>query len=188
MRKLVNTVLAGVLGLSMVAGVTAQSVDGDATINVQPNQDGVVSPLIISAPNFGSVEYSLDDQLVTNPTDGADNLILQITDDRGGANGWDVSISGTDFTNEEETASFSVTNLTLGTGSVTSDSGDPANVTANADQSVTTGATSLVTASVDIDSNGEFSVTYTGNGLNVPGGTPVDEYTSTLTVSVTEGP
>lgn len=188
MRKLVNFVLAGALGLSMIAGVSAQTVEGDATINIQPNADGDVTPLITEAPDFGAVEYSNSDQVVTNPTEGADNLVIEVTDDRGGLNGWDVSINGTDFGNEEGTEGFSVSSLTLGTGAVSAEIGDPANVTANANQSVSTSASSLISATVDNESNGVFTVTYTGNQLNVPGGTPVDEYTSTLTVSVTEGP
>lgn len=187
MRKLVNTILAGALGLSMIAGVSAQDT-GDAQINVQPNENGLVTPLITSAPDFGSVEYSFDPQVVTNTEGGAGNLVIEVTDNRGGSNGWEINISGTDFINAAETESFEVTNLVLGTGDVTATTGDPENVTPAATQPVTTEETSLITASVDNDSNGVFTITYTGNTLTVPGGTPVDEYTSTLTIETAAAP
>lgn len=191
MRKLIITVLAGALGLSMIAGVSAQmELDPDeAGIVVQENSSGTVSPVITKAPDFGTVNYSVIDQEgITNPVDGADNLIIEVTDDRGGNEGWEVTISGTAFTGSETSNVFEVSNLTLGTGSVDAQYGDSENVDAAAGHEMSESLEPILTANPDVGSNGIFTVTYTGNTLTVPGGTPVDQYVSTLTVQVPAAP
>lgn len=190
MRKLVNSVLAGALCLSMIAGVTAQTASEDASINVEANSAGDFTAIIQQAPFFGSVDYSVTPTTVTTTPEGVGDLEIVVTYARGDALGWGVNISGEDFTNGDLTdpETFSVGSLTLGTSGVTASPGTPGNVTATSNYNMTGIPTNLLAGSLDVGSNGIFTVTYTSNELVVPAGTLVDEYTSTLTVEITDAP
>lgn len=186
MKKVFSSLLAGALGLSMIAGVSAAN---EAKISVTENSNPVFSAVITQAPDFGSVPYSLTDQTATNPNNGADNLVIKVTNSRGGNTGWNVTLSGGDFTNGDTTPlTFSVVGLTLTTGDTVAAPGTGTNVTETPTFGVTGSAARLLSASAEYSSNGIFTTTYTGNQLVVPGGTLVDDYTSTLTITLADAP
>lgn len=189
MRKLVNTVLAGALGLSMIAGVSAQET-GDASIIVEANPTGDFTVSIKQAPDFGAIGYSVTDTPVTTTPGGVGDFIIEVTYARGDDLGWDVNIYGDDFTNGDTEAplTFPVGSLTIGNSVVTADPGTPGSVTATSDYNMTGTSTNLIDGALNVGSNGIFTVTYSSNTLVVPAGTLVDEYNSTLTVTTTEAP
>lgn len=178
-KKILSTAIAGVLGLSMLTGVAAQE-SAPADVEVVNNPQGGLE-IFIDAADFDAVPYSLQDQQ-TNA-----DIVVTVTDDRGSDLGWNVTISGTNFT--DGTNSFDVENLVLSSdATVTGNPGSPEGITATGGP-VPEGPDSLKIASVERGGGtGEFTVTFSDSELTIPGGTLVGEYQSTLTVSVATGP
>lgn len=197
MRKLINTVLAGALGLSMVAGASAQGTDtGDASIIIGINSEGSRSVEITDAPDFGVVPYSLEETLVnsTNAVDGDGvptdtDLVIVATVDTGGEEGWNVTLTAGDFTTGGASAvTFDVTALSIGGGTNTTTANPGTGSVTLSPPADLSATTKVMSAPEEASSNGKYTSTFTGNALTVPPGTLVGEYTSTITVTIDAAP
>ncbi len=186
MRKLVNTILAGVLGLSMIAGVSAQEVEdsdsGPAVVEVGINESGTLD-VVIEEADFGLVPYSLQDQEAE-----ADNIVVTVVDDRGSNAGWNVVLTGTNFSTEGDSPlTFPVTNLVLGDGAVTPEVGSATGIQTTGGAVQTESETSAISAESGTGT-GRFNISFEDSTLTVPGGTLVGDYSSTLQVEISSAP
>jgi hypothetical protein len=183
-RKITNTLLAGGLALTMVAGVSAQSVDGgEADVSVITNNNGVLTVEIADA-SFGSHEYSLLDQ----DADPAD-IVVTVTDSRGSDTGWNVTLNGSPFSSLTTSTPFDASNLVLGQSTVASyDNGNYPTDGISGYPAAVADAPSVATiiSAAPGNGTGKFDVTFADSTLNIPGGTLVGDYMSTLTVTLTE--
>jgi hypothetical protein len=186
--KFQNRVLAAlsavVLLLSTVTAAGAQ-VSGESSVAITANDATNVLIVTITTANFESRPFSFEAQTTLG------TLTLQVSDTRGTASGWAVSLAGTDF--RSPTESFAVTNLSVRPDSPSSivAAGCPV-VTSNANQPVVpisqmqTNTQRVWTALAGAGS-GCFTLPAT-TSLVIPGGTLVGTYTSTITVSISSAP
>ncbi len=119
--------------------------------------------------------------------DLAATFSVTATDPRGTGTGWRVQVSATNFVGDTVANTFSIGNLSLSDpeGTVTTGGDAVSTVTANSFALSTSPQTLLSAAS----SGGEGDYTFTYNGaLDVPGQTRADSYTSTITVTIVNGP
>jgi hypothetical protein len=184
-----NRVIAGlgatVLLASTVLGAAAQLSDGEiVSVEVAGIDGSTVSVLIEETRTFSGVEYSLTD---VKTADG--ELTVTAFDNRGTAKGWNVQLKATDFikSNNSVGGNISVGNLSLDAGQPQRLSGvgtTPMNATDI--NSMSTTAQQFWVAALD-EGDGEFEVALEGE-LDVPAGTLVDTYTSTVTAEIIAAP
>lgn len=117
-------------------------------------------------------------------------MTIAVTDTRGTAAGWGVNLSGSDFTGTA--GSFAVTNLGLLPGTPAAVTGACSTITSTSGQSkyaltaVSSTAARIWTANTGAGA-GCFTLPVSAM-LNVPGGTLVGTYASTITVAITAAP
>lgn len=176
---------SGALALMLAAGIAggalaAETADGDVDVEIIPMAEGGVLSVSITSLNLGQLEYSL------TPQHAGGHIDIHASDLRGNADGWYVVLSGTDFDAADD--EFAVDNLDLSNGVVTTI--DPSGHATNAapQQAVTPATladngTQVLTAAPRVGA-GKYKLTYEAD-LNIPAGTLVGEYQSTLTVTIT---
>ena len=176
-KKVTAGSLSLILAAGLASGTMAQDATGNVDVVIAPSETGVMSVAITNV-NFGSYEYSLSTQ---SAREGS--VVISTGDTRGTAEGWSVTLSGTDFD-----PNFLIGNLTLTDPQVATTSGTglpsedpPAAVAAN--PVVVAPGTTVITAAPDSGA-GTCTTTYDAN-LTIPGGTLVGTYQSTLTVTIT---
>lgn len=179
-KKATTTVAALAISMGLSAGVIAQDAEpvqgtGDVRIQVIEQEDAALT-VSIGDLSFGQIEYSLNDQPVSG------TIVVNAGDTRGTGDGWSVTLNGTDFQAE----TFEISNLSLVNPQVetTSTTGHPTERQPDAQSAapVATAPGTILTAAPG-NGAGNYAVTYQAN-LNVPAGTLVGEYESTLTVTI----
>lgn len=181
LKKITAGTLALVLATGVAGSVIAQETDtGDVNVQITEMSTGGVLSASISDENFGPHEYSLQDQGVEG------DFTINASDLRGTAAGWTVTIKGEDFGGTNVSNGFSIENLGLAQGSVEKTSISPHATSANPVVTnvapVTTSEQTVVTAIAGTGA-GEYEAEFDAN-LNIPGGTLVGTYETTLTVTI----
>jgi hypothetical protein len=172
---LVSSALAG---YAQTSGTDTSSVDitTDATTNYLAVQ--------ITAADFEARPYSFENQTTTG------SVTLAVTDTRGTAPGWGVNVAGSNFTSGTE--SFEIGNLALAPQAPIAVTGACGVVTSAGNQTVVPLGIVTSTAqriwSADAASGAGCFQLPVAATLNIPGGTLVGTYTSTVTVSITAAP
>lgn len=184
MRKLVNSVLAGALGLSIIAGVSAQSDSGNASIEITSDASNTLT-VTISNAEFEAKPYSFDSQSSTG------DLTINVTDNRGTNEGWTFNLKADgDLSNSDESESIPLSGLSLAaaTDSTTNpaEGQDPTPITRNALNPVTTTG-AVVLSAPEGEGAGDYEFDVEGT-LNIPAGQVVDTYSTTLTIEVPAAP
>ena len=189
-----RTRIFAIVGALMLVGGTAATTlaqavptdTGNATVSITSDATVNYLAVSISDASFTPKPYSFTDQ----STSGA--LTVTVTDTRGTAAGWNVNLDATDFGSGG--GSFSISNLSLTAGAVAGALFQDATASAlgitasNASPVKKTGVSTTKVLSAAVASGaGLFNLPMTGS-LNIPGGTLVGTYTSTVTVSIASGP
>lgn len=177
--NIIKKIASGTLALVLATGIAGSSLAkddhiGDVSVSIHPIKDGGYSASIGDL-RFGSYQYRLTDRVVPGTvTIGASDL-------RGDAQGWSVTITGGDFDGD-----FGIHNLSLDTGTVTktSKSGHPTEAvpSQNAITKMSNDEQTVLVAAPGTGA-GEYNATYNAS-LNIPAGTLVGGYQTTLTVSI----
>jgi hypothetical protein len=175
-------ILAGAATTNVIAAPTDT---GNATVTIAST--GVLSVLVSDAA-FGTHPYSF-----TNTVGVPGSLTVTATDERGTAAGWNVNLSGTDFSRDVNT-SFDISNLNLTAGTVVGvpfggATASASGITASSAAPVLetgTSVTKVLSAAV-LSGAGQFDLPMTGS-LTIPAGTLVGTYTSEVTVTIVSGP
>jgi hypothetical protein len=184
-----NRVIAGLgataLLASTVLGAAAELTDGEVvSVEVTGIEGSTVSVLIEETRTFSGVEYSLTE---VKTADG--ELTVTAFDNRGTAKGWKVQLKATDFIKDDQSVGGNIL-----IGNLSLDAGVPQRTSAvgatplNATDigSMSNSAQQFWVAALD-EGDGEFTVALEGD-LDVPAGTLVDTYTSTVTADIIAAP
>lgn len=155
------------------------------------DQEGPLSLDYVSPLNFGETEITTTTQTLTAITAVNEHFGLQVTDTRGTGEGWKVDVGLSDFTGKNKvTNKIKGAELTLPVGTLTT--GNAAGITEAAPVSSTVslipaGATGTIFAATTDKGMGtwfsEFDKAVTT--LKIPAGNLADEYTATLTWTLT---
>lgn len=188
--KVRNRVLATVGAVTLLAsaslgtlavGPTAADVD----VRINPTGNGTVTVSIAETTAFNDVTYN-----VTAAQTSSGVLTVTTTDDRGSGRGWNVTIGATDFARQENPTvgrDIAINNFSLTAGTPTRTFGVGTTPTSTTNQSpVTTPQSQLWNAATN-QGDGQFTLPLSSS-LNIPAGTLVDTYNSTVTVNVTFAP
>jgi hypothetical protein len=176
--------------LTMGAAQSAPTATGNATVRVTSDTTTNYLAVSINSADFGGVPYSFQNQQANA------SLTVGVTDTRGSAAGWNVSLNATDFRNGDGSQFFGIGNLSLVAGTQVGQpyiSGDPMPSTANmtafsaAPVQKTGDSTTKIWSAAELAGAGKFELPMAGT-LTVPGGTLVGDYTSVVTVSIISGP
>ncbi len=180
--NLFKKITTGALALTLSVGLvgSAFAATGDVAVEVIPiaNNGNVLTVAISQLTDLGDYQYSLTDQ----PTSPG-LLKIDAADYRGTADGWKVTLSGTDFI----PVLFTVDNLGLTAGTVRTIStsalpSEAAPVSSSAADVMLAPGSTVLTAPTGTGA-GIYQADYQVD-LNIPGGTLVGQYTSTLTVTI----
>lgn len=174
--KMRNTMLAAVGAASLLLGMSGAALaqtTAPVEVEIAADPDAALT-VSIAATDFTGVTYSNTDQTATGST-----LTVTAADTRGTAAGWSVTLSGSDFAGKT-TNSIAVGNLGLTSGTVSGTGGTPPTGSSLA---AVSGTAQTILSAGEGTGNGSYNQTLTGS-LNVPGGTLVDTYSSTLTVTI----
>lgn len=176
-----RTMFAGALSLGIVSSAGAQTGDtGSATVTIETNEGGLTA--LISDVNFGTFPYSVADRAV----DGT--ITINVEDNRGTQVGWDLYLSGTDFSEAgTPTTTFPISALSLDAGTVTETSTIGSVAPTSSAASPVTNASAVVMTAAAGEGDGHWENERSAT-LTIPGGTLVGTYESTLTVSFTAAP
>lgn len=184
-----NRVIAG-LGATLFAASTvlgasaAETASEPVAVKVNGLTDGTVSVQIAESEQFSDVTYSL-----TEVVDSTGKLLVTVSDTRGSAEGWDVTLKATDFIKGNQAVGEDIAvdqfSLTAGATNRTSGVGAIPTTTSNVAPVATT-PKALWEANAN-QGDGVFTLVLDGT-LQVPAGTLVDTYTSTVTVDVAAAP
>ena len=189
--KFRNQVLATVGAATLLASATLGTLatvpvtSADVDVSINPTGTGTVTVSIAETTAFNDVLYN-----VTTAQTSTGVLTVTTTDDRGTGLGWNVTIGATDFVRQLHPTvgdDITIDNLTLNAGIPTRSSGVGAIPTDTTNQTpVTTTQSQLWDAATD-EGDGQFKLPLNGS-LNIPAGTLVDTYKSTVTVDVNFAP
>jgi hypothetical protein len=183
--KIVSVLGAAVLTVGLAAPAMAQSggqtrtADIDVRIGTAEDGGTLTFSFIQNIP-FEDVPFSNNDQTVNG------GMTVSVQDTRGLSQGWQLSISGTDFTSATSDDVIPVGNFSLDVGAVTVVSGRAEPLPTATDFVMGTGPTVMLNAPAN-SGNGRYSVPVTGT-LVIPGGTDIGLYSSTLTGTLTSAP
>jgi hypothetical protein len=183
-----NRVIAGLgataILASTVLGAAAATDDANVSVSVKNEGGGTVTVEIEETRAFDDAQYSLTD---ADTVDG--ELTVTATDTRGTARGWNITLKATDFKRSKTTvgADIAIENLGLAPGApdIVSGVGTTPLAVSPIGQ-VSSSAQQLWLANVN-EGDGIFDVALEGT-LNVPAGTLVDTYTSTVTADIVAAP
>lgn len=165
---------AGCLLLGIHGSTLAQTT---APVDVEVVADANAAVTVtLSAVDFAPVTYSNDDQTASGAV-----VIVSAEDTRGSAAGWTVTLSGTVFDGANTADTISVENLSLSSSQVT---GGPGTLPTGSSLASVTGTGQTVLTAGAGAGNGFYNQSLIAS-LDVEGGTLVDTYTSTLTVTIT---
>jgi hypothetical protein len=183
-HRILSVIGAFILTLGTVVSAFAQT-SGQSTVAITSDDATHFLAVTITTANFEARPFSFDQQTTSG------SLSLAVTDTRGTATGWGVSLAGTDFsalTGE----TFAITNLSVAPGTPQAVTGQCGAITSNANQSVVPIAQMQTnTQRIWTAASGAGSGCYTltaGSTLGIPGGTLVGTYVSTITVSISSAP
>jgi hypothetical protein len=183
--RVIAAIGATALLASTVLGAAAQSTSNEpVSVEVNGLENGTVSVLIEETRAFSDAEYSLTAADTSNG-----QLTVTATDTRGTARGWNVTLKATDFMRSKTTvgADIAISNLGLDAGTADRSSGVGTIPTSATDiGQVSTSAQQLWNAAVN-QGDGIFTLPLEGT-LNIPAGTLVDTYTSTVTAEIVAAP
>jgi hypothetical protein len=182
LRRLIGITAGFALLFTMALGASAANSD-DAVVEITALQNAGLSASI-TAVTFDDVPYSFTDTTRTG------QFVITALDNRGTAAGWNIVLSASDFTNDGDTRSFPAEQLSLAAGTIVTNTGNsdvasPHQQTFPVVEASETGAKIWNAAAGFGD--GQYTLTSVGT-LIVPGGTLVDTYSSSVTVSITTGP
>lgn len=187
MRKLINTVLAGALGLSMISGVSAQIDDasGDVVVGITADADVNILTVALTGGDFGEHPYSLSQQTVNG------TLNVTVSDNRGTNAGWNVNLYAEGNLEGVNTdASIPLANLSLAAATDSSETppiGLPStDIQRNPLSPVTAADQSILTATEGVGA-GVYVFDIEG-ALVIPAGQVVDTYSTTLFITATDAP
>jgi hypothetical protein len=167
------------LATTALSGLAAED-QASITINAQGSPTFSVA---ITASDFQPLTYAFTPQSSTG------TVKVTTTDTRGSAAGWNVQLKASNFDGDENIDEIAVDpNLAFTAGTITQTGGTSGiggqartllAPVKNADQTLWVADKNFGDGIYDLDLNAS---------LNVPGGTLVDTYTSTLTVTLASGP
>lgn len=184
-KKITTGFLALSLALSVASASAATSDDGTATVAI--TSAGGLLEVEIDNATFVSKPYDFAAQSTTG------TIVVRAQDNTGTGLGWNVTVYGDDFTDGATPTphTFAVSNLGLSNNNVASTVGQPATTvtqsgTTSGMPSTSGTAAKILNANIN-NGSGRYTATYNG-ALNIPGGTLVGTYTSTLYVSISTGP
>lgn len=182
MRKLITVALATIFAFTSFA---TSADEPNAFVEIQANEGAGLSATIDSA-NFGTLRHSFDTQTIQDKS-----LIITVSDTRGTGDGWNVTVSGTDFKTEDGSKSFGINNLALQSPQVQTVKGQDYNshsFEVRDLHSIQSDSQNNKIASAQQGKGiGEYKLTHPAT-LTIPGGTLIGSYQSTLTVSIATGP
>jgi hypothetical protein len=183
--KIVSVLGAAVLSAGLAAPAIAQSTGQTRTadIDVQigtADDGGTLTFSFIQNIPFEDVPFSNNDQTVNG------GMTVSVQDTRGLSQGWQLTISGTNFTSATSDDIIPVGNFVLDAGAVTVVSGRANPLPTVNDFTMSTTPNVLLNAASG-SGNGRYSVPITGT-LVIPGGTDIGLYSSTLTGNLTSAP
>jgi hypothetical protein len=182
-NRAIASIGAAALLASTVMGAVAADDGASADVNVKINkiENGTVSVSVAESAldPFNDLTYSFDAQ--TSEGD----LVVGVLDERGTAGGWTVTLGASNFNGLIATNSIGIDNLALVPGAVQTVDGNAADSshTASSLAPVTVAQAGFWTAP-QFEGDGAYQVNLDGT-LQVPAGTLVDEYKSTVTVEIT---
>ncbi len=177
----------GAVALTLVtAGPSLAATSSNANVDVKVKSiDGsTVSVTIAETTAFNDVTYNL-----TSATTSTGVLTVTVLDNRGTSTGWTVTLKATDFMrgNTAVGADVAVSNFSLAPQAPSRLQGvGTTPLTTFAQSPVQSTSANLWKANTN-EGDGEFALPLNGT-LNVPAGTLVDTYTSTVTADITAAP
>ena len=179
-RKIFGTALTATILAGSLAGTAfANDEMTKGEIEIKQNEADKTFSVSIEGGDFGVGIYSFEDETY----DG--KFVVTVRDPRGTNAGWNVSISGGDFSSA--TDSFKVGNLKLVKASeVDAKIGKADGITTSAPLTMSSTAAPLLEATKG-NGAGLFEVEFDAT-LTVPGLQTVGEYTSTITVDIVTAP
>jgi len=177
----------GAVALTLVtAGPSIAATTSNANVDVKVNSiDGAtVSVTIAETTAFNDVTYNL-----TTASTSSGVLTVDVLDNRGTATGWTVTLKATDFmrSNTSVGADIAVSNFSLSPQSPSRVSGVGTIPTTTFAQSPVQSTSANLWKANSNEGDGAFRLPLNGT-LNVPAGTLVDTYTSTVTADITAAP
>jgi hypothetical protein len=183
-----KTKIASIMGAAIMAvGVAAPALaqqTGEVPIDVQVGTapDATLAYSMVMTSEFPAVPFSLDAQQST----GA--IAVTVTDTRGTAQGWSLSVSATDFfpASTSNPMTIPIENLTAAPGPVSVVTGQPSPLP-TANTFVMSESPQVLFTAAPGSGNGRYATVINGS-LVIPGATRVDTYTSTITVSLISAP
>ncbi len=182
MTLMVSTALTG-------GAAVPSTDDSTAIVDVQVKgiENGTVSILIeeSSGDTFDDVTYNYQ---TTTPSEG--DFVVTVTDERGTAAGWGVTLQGTDFLRQNhptlgQDIGIGQLGLIPGTPSRLSTAGTTPTTVSNI--GVMTSSPQTLWVANENQGDGQFQTIVAGT-LTVPAGTLVDTYKSTITAVITFAP
>lgn len=183
-KKAATGALALMLTVGVAGTAVAQSDTGDVDVEITTLAEGGVLAVSIGDLNFGEFPYALETRTPTG------TITINASDMRGTAAGWNVTLSGTDFSTGGATPiTFGISNLSLPTGNVNHVNAGSGHATSTlpvptAASPVSATAATVLSAPVGTGA-GKYENQRPGTALTIPGGTLVGAYQSTLTVTIT---
>lgn len=172
------------LGPAAAPALSAPTDAGEATVEITV-QSGAALSVTIQDATLTEVVYGFTAGTSTGV------IIVNVSDTRGTALGWEVTIKGTDFIKDDDSvgANIPIENLGLAAAS-------PLWIAGNLDHGSASGTPSVphtLDSAAPIwgapvgEGDGEYTAGFPAT-LSVPAGALVDTYVSTLTVEIAAGP
>jgi putative surface cell wall-binding protein len=181
--------IAGVsaLGIGLLGVTSNAALATDAQVTVTTS-DGQLTATATDI-NLGSYQFSVADQMTTPNS----NLVIAVTDARGTGDGWHLTVSSTDFFSNGSGQDIPVSGFKYaGAGSVALNSGQAIDGTsgplvAPALSGTTVGTSISVGSAQSLFGSGSYTYTLPV-ALLIPGGSLIDVYNATLSITAVTGP
>jgi hypothetical protein len=175
---------AALAAIAVIPGYAATTSSADVDVDVNTIDGSTVSVQIAETTPFNDVTYNL-----TTAQTSSGALTVTVLDNRGTATGWNVTLKATDFirSNTAVGSNIAVSNFNLTPGAPTRTSGVGAIPTTTFTQLPVQSTSNPLWTANNNQGDGQFALPLSGS-LNVPAGTLVDTYTSTVTADITAAP
>ncbi len=177
---------AAIIALGTITGVaadkpTTDATEADVTVQVSAPSGGTLNWGITVPTGFTAVTGSLDSEGTSQG-----GLLLTVQDTRFTRVGWELSISGSDFTGITTGGTLAVGNFSVAPGKLTVLAGDTGVTPASGSIQLGSEGQSVISAAKGSGS-GSYSLPLTGT-MTVPANTMADTYVSTITVDQVSAP